>query len=202
MNLYMHAAIIGGLLMVLGGCVSLGPQEAQRHYVLEVPSARDKATATPRPTTLLIAPVTVSGFYDTQDMVYSSAPGMRAYYQLHAWTERPGRRLSELLAARLERAGSFSTVSTVVGGVKGQVVLGTHLAEFYHDAATAPGSVRVTLTAELTDPVRRVSLARRTFERSAPAPSYDAPGAVQAFNVAVTLLLDDIAAWVEISAPR
>lgn len=202
MNLYMHAAIIGGLLMVLGGCVSLGPQEAQRHYVLEVPPARDKATATPRTTTLLIAPVTVSGFYDTQDMVYSRAPGMRAYYQLHAWTERPGRRLSELLVTRLERAGSFSTVSTVVGGVKGQVVLGTHLAEFYHDAAAAPGSVRVVVTAELTDPVRRVSLARRTFERSAPAPSYDAPGAVQAFNVAVTLLLDDIAAWVEISAPR
>jgi ABC-type uncharacterized transport system auxiliary subunit len=198
----MLAVIAGSLMMVLGGCAFLGPQEVQRHYVLEVPSARDKAAATPRTTTLLIAPTTVSGFYETQDIVYSRAPGMRAYYQLHAWTERPGRRLSELLVTRLERAGSFSTVSTVVSGVKGQVVLGTHLAEFYHDAAAAPGSVRVTVTAELTDPVRRISLARRTFERSAPVATYDAPGAVQAFNVAVTLLLDDIAAWVEISAPR
>lgn len=196
------AVIVGSLVMVLGGCVSFGPQEAQHHYVLEVPPARDKAAATPRTTTLLIAPTTVSGFYETQDIVYSRAPGMRAYYQLHAWTERPGRRLSELLVTRLERAGSFSTVSTVVSGVKGQVVLGTHLAEFYHDAAIAPGSVRVTVTAELTDPVRRISLARRTFERSAPVTTYDAPGAVQAFNIAVTLLLDDIAAWVEVSAPR
>jgi ABC-type uncharacterized transport system auxiliary subunit len=169
------AALIGCLIVVLGGCASFGPQEAQRHYVLEVPPAREKTVAT---------------------------PGMRAYYQLHAWTERPGRRLSELLVMRLERAGSFSTVSTVVSGVKGQVILGTHLSEFYHDAAVAPGHVKVTLTAELTDPVRRVLLARRSFEQSVPATSYDAAGAVQAFNVAVTRLLDDIATWVEASAPR
>jgi cholesterol transport system auxiliary component len=196
-------AVIAGVLMAaLCGCASFGPQEAQRYYVLEAPPAAAKAASTPRAATLLVAPTTVSGFYETQDIVYSRAPGMRAYYQLHTWTERPGRRLSELLVMRLERAGSFSTVATVVGGVKGQVVLGTHLAEFYHDATTAPGSVKVTVTAELTDPVRRVLLARRTFEQSAPVTTYDAPGAVQAFNIAVTALLDDIAAWVEVSAPR
>lgn len=196
------AAITASLLLLLSGCASFGPQEAQRHYVIEVPPAQAKTTATPRTTTLLVAPATVSGFYETQDIVYSRAPGMRAYYQFHSWTERPGRRLSELLVMRLERAGSFSTVATVVSGVKGQLVLGTHLAEFYHDAATAPGSVKVTITAELTDPVRRVLLARRSFERSAPAATYDAPGAVQAFNVAVTALLDEIATWVEVAAPR
>ena len=195
-------AAITGSLLLLGGCASFGPQEAQRHYVIEVPPAQAKTTATPRTTTLLVAPATVSGFYETQDIVYSRAPGMRAYYQFHSWTERPGRRLSELLVMRLERAGSFSTVATVVSGVKGQLVLGTHLAEFYHDAATAPGSVKVTITAELTDPVRRVLLARRSFERLAPAATYDAPGAVQAFNMAVTALLDEIAAWVEVAAPR
>ena len=198
----MRAVIAGVLMAALGSCASLGPQEAQRYYVLEAPSAAAKAVVTPRAVTLLVAPTTVSGFYETQDIVYSRAPGMRAYYQLYAWTERPGRRLSELLVMRLERAGSFGTVATMVGGVKGQVVLGTHLAEFYHDAATAPGNVKVVITAELMDPVRRVLLARRTFEQSAPVPTYDAPGAVQAFNVAVTVLLDDIAAWVEVSAPR
>lgn len=197
-----RAVIAGVLMAALGGCASFGPQEAQRYYVLEAPPAGAKAAVTPRAATLLVAPTTVSGFYETQDIVYSRAPGMRAYYQLHTWAERPGRRLSELLVMRLERAGSFSTVATVLGGVRGQVILGTHLAEFYHDAATAPGSVKVVVTAELTDPVRRILLARRTFERSVPAPSYDAPGAVQAFNIAVTALLDDIAAWVEVSAPR
>lgn len=202
MKPFVPAVLVSGLLLAVGGCASLGPQEAQRYYVLEAPNVMQKAAATPRAATLLVAPATVSGFYETQDIVYSRAPGMRAYYQLHTWTERPGRRLSELLVMRLERAGSFSTVATVVSGVKGQLVLGTHLAEFYHDAAAAPGSVRITVTAELTDPVRRVLLARRSFERSAPAATYDAPGAVQAFNVAVTALLDEIAAWVEVAAPR
>jgi cholesterol transport system auxiliary component len=198
----MRAVIAGILMAALGSCASFGPQEAQHYYVFEAPPAAAKAVVTPRAVTLLVAPTTVSGFYETQDIVYSRAPGMRAYYQLHAWTERPGRRLSELLVMRLERAGSFGTVATMVGGVKGQMVLGTHLAEFYHDAATAPGNVKVVVTAELMDPVRRVLLARRTFEQSAPVPTYDAPGAVQAFNVAVTALLDDLAAWVEVSAPR
>lgn len=190
------------VMSLLGGCASFGPQEAQRYYVLEAPPAAAKAAMTPRAATLLVAPTTVSGFYENQDIVYSRAPGMRAYYQLHTWAERPGRRLSELLVMRLERTGSFSTVATVLGGVKGQVILGTHLAEFYHDAATVPGSVKVVVIAELTDPARRILLARRTFERSVPVSSYDAPGAVLAFNVAVTGLLDDIAAWMEVSAPR
>ncbi len=202
MKPFTRAVLASVVMTVLGGCASFGPQEVQRYYVLEAPPAGAKAAVLPRAATLLVAPTTVSGFYETQDIVYSRAPGMRAYYQLHTWAERPGRRLSELLVMRLERAGSFSTVATVLGGIKGQVILGTHLAEFYHDAATVPGNVKVVVTAELTDPVRRILLARRTFERSAPVPSYDAPGAVQAFNVAVTALLDDIADWVEVSAPR
>jgi ABC-type uncharacterized transport system auxiliary subunit len=81
-------------------------------------------------------------------------------------------------------------------------VLNTHLTEFYHDAAVAPGSARVVLTAELVDPVRRVLLARRTFDRSAPAATYDAPGAVPAFNQALTAILDDVSAWVDATVPR
>jgi ABC-type uncharacterized transport system auxiliary subunit len=60
----------------------------------------------------------------------------------------------------------------------------------------------VALTAELVDPVRRVLLARRTFDRSAPAATYDAPGAVPAFNQAVAALLDDVSAWVDATVPR
>jgi cholesterol transport system auxiliary component len=203
----MLAALAGVMMAVLGGCASFGPQEARRYYVLDAhaPDAspgKERAPVAPRGATLLVAPVTVSGFYETAEIAYSRAPGMRAYYQLNAWTERPGRRLTDLLVMRLARAGSFGTVATAVSGVKGDVIISAHLAEFYHDAAVAPGSVRVAVTVELTDPVRRTLLARRMFVQSAPAPTYDAPGAVQAFNVAVTALLDDIAAWVEMSVPR
>jgi cholesterol transport system auxiliary component len=86
--------------------------------------------------------------------------------------------------------------------VRGELLLSTHLADLYHDAASQPGVVRITLTAELTDPLKRVIVARKTFNASAPAASFDAPGAVQGFNQALATLLDEVSAWVDAEAPR
>ena len=187
---------------MLAGCVSFGPQEPQRYYVLEVPSLKADTAATSRNATMLVTPTTVSGFYETQEIVYSRTPGTRAYYQRHAWTERPGPRVTELLLMRLDHAASFRDVAMAVSGVRGELVLDTYLTDFYHDATQAPGYVRVTLIAELTDPIGRKLLARRTFTHTAPAATYDAPGAVAAFGSAVAMVLDEVAAWVEVAAPR
>ena len=187
---------------LVAGCLSSGERTFQRYYVLEAPGIQTATARTPRASTLLITPTTTSSFYETQDIVYSRAPGTRAYYQFHSWTERPGRTIGELLIARLERGGSFKAIARATNGVQGELVLNTHLFEFYHDASADPGSVQVTLTAELVDPVRRVLVARRAFAGSAPVVTYDAPGAVQAFNNAVGAILDDISAWVDSAAPR
>lgn len=196
-----RVAVVGVLAAGLCGCLSLGSQEPQRYYVLEA-AAEAAPSRTSRAATLLVAPTTASSFYEMQDIAYSRAPGARAYYLYHSWADRPGRRMTELLVARLERDGSFKSVAAVVAGVQGHFILNTHLTELYHDAATAPGNVRVALTAELIDPARRMLLARHAFERSAPAETYDAPGAVRAFSRAVGAILDDVAAWVDKNAPR
>ena len=190
------------LACVLTACISSGPRDVQRYYVLEDARTSNTKAETQRKATLLLAPTTVSGFYDTQGIAYSRSSGMRAYYQYHSWTEPPGRRIDELLAARLERSGAFRTVASVTSAVRGELVLSTYLAELYHDAAVVPGSGRVSLTAELTDPARRMLVARRSFAASASAASYDAPGAVQALNQALGTLLDELAAWVDETAPR
>ena len=195
-------AAAGAMAAALAGCMSFGQQAPQRYYVLDAPGESTAARSAPRPSTLLVAPATASSFYEAQDIVYSRAPGVRAYYQYQSWTERPSRRITELVVTRLERAGQFKTVAPVLSGVRGDLVLSLHLAELYHDAAEAPGRVRVVLAAELLDPARRTLLARRTFEQSAPAATYDAPGAVRAFNHALAAMLDDIAAWLDGAAPR
>jgi len=198
-----RVAAAGAMAAALAGCMSFGQQAPQRYYVLDAPAGGSTAAGSaPRSSTLLVAPATASSFYETQDIAYSRAPGVRAHYQYHSWTERPSRRITELVVARLERAGQFKAVVPALSGVRGDVVLNLHLAELYHDAADAPGSARVELAAELIDPARRTLLARRTFERAAPAKSYDAPGAVRAFDQAVATLLDDIAAWVDAVVPR
>ena len=193
---------LAALACALAGCVSSGPREAQRFYLLEDSAASGAKAEAARSATLLLAPAAVSSFYDTQSIAYSRAPGMRAYYVYHSWTEPPGPRIGELLAARLERSGAFRTVASVTSTVRGELVLSIYLAELYHDAAAAPGSARISLTAELTDPVRRALVARRSFSASAPAASYDAPGAVRAFNQALGALLDEVSAWVDGAAPR
>jgi cholesterol transport system auxiliary component len=190
------------LACVLTACISSGPRDVQRYYVLEDAKPSSAKTETERKATLLLAPTTVSGFYDTQGIAYSRAPGMRSYYQYHSWTEPPGRRLDALLASRLERSGAFRTVASVTSAVRGELVLNTYLTELYHDATVDPGSGRVALTAELTDPARRTLVARRSFAASASAASYDAPGAVQALNQALGAVLDELVPWVDETAPR
>lgn len=179
MNRFFAAA----LLVFVAGCLpGGGTREAHRYYVLEAP----EPTTTPTGVAFVVPPTTTASFYDTQDLVYSRSPGTRAYYQFNGWTERPGRAIHQALQARLQPSGAS----------KRSLVLRTHLEEMYHDAAQPPGTARIVLSAELIDPTRNVTIARRTFSESAPAPAYDAQGAVQGFRQALGTLLDEVVVWV------
>jgi len=182
--------VLGFLLAVsLAACSVPGPREPDRYFVLDAGMA---AGAAPRSgASVAVAPTTAASFYDTQDIAFSRAPGTRAYYQFNRWTERPQQSIHAQLAARMGGAGA-----------KGALRLDTHLEEIYHDAAQEPGTARITVAAELVDPATGAVLARRTFTRSAPAASYDAPGAVRGFNQALAALIGDIEGWIEVEAPR
>ena len=182
---------------LLGGCFSPGgTREAQRYFVLEAIPATTPQTASTRGAAILVAATGAASFYDTQGIVFSRSPGTRAYYQHSSWTERPSRRIHDLLTSRLRQSGAFRMVAAEGSGLRGNLVLATYLEELYHDAAQPPGTVQIVLRAELADPAQRALVARRSFTRSAPVASYDAPGAVQAFNHALGGLLDDVVAWV------
>ena len=183
------------LATALAGCAGLRPNVAHRYYVLEAAAAPANEAAARRPGVLLVAPPTVAAFYDTQDLAYSRAPGLRDYYQYSSWTEPPGQRLAMLLTLRFDRSASFETVAVAGSGVKGDLLLATHLAEIYHDAAAAPGEARVTLIAELIDPRRRVLVARQTFSAAVPVRSDDAAGAAEGCARALGRVLDDVVVW-------
>ena len=193
----MNRFFAASLLVVAAGCLpSGGTREAQRFYILDAPEPKPSAAVVPRPTTLAVPPTGTASFYDTQDIVFSRSPGTRAYYQFNSWTERPGRAIHELLLARLEHAGAFKAVVGTDRPVANSLVLRTELEAIYHDAVTPPGEARIVLVAELIDPSGNVSLARRSFSQSAPAPTYDAQGAVQGFRQALGALLDQVVGWV------
>jgi cholesterol transport system auxiliary component len=196
----MHKILSACMLAAAMTACGTGVRAPAHYHVLDpgpvpVPAAHARDATMKAAITLLVAPTTADGFYDAQAIVYSTSSGMRAYYQLNNWTEPPGRRLGALLAARLRDSAMFGTVATATGGVRGTLVLDTHLDEIYHDASTRPGSARISLTAILSDPSRRTVAGERHFSASAPAPTPDADGAVHAFDAALGPLLDEVVAW-------
>lgn len=199
----------------LGGCVNFGDKADSIplvYYVLDdagsaVPAspagtASLKGAGLPDPgagagspaPTLLVLDTTTGGFYDTDQLIFSRTAGTRGQYQFARWTERPGKRFADLMRARLDRQGGWQ-VSAAGGHVRGDVLLDTELVEFYHDAASEPGQVRLVLRAELVDLKQRRLLGRRVFEQRVPLTRYDASGAAQASNLAVSRTLDDLNAW-------
>lgn len=186
---------LGALLLT--GCVNLGDFKdtpAITYYVLEDSGHAERA-ARADPRTLLVLEPQTATFYDTTNLAFSRAPGTRGQYQFAHWTQRPGMRFGELLRARLDAWGGFASVAGAGSQVRGELLLDTRLVEFYHDAATPPGRVRVVLDAELVDLQTRRLVARKRFAREVAAQSHDAQGAAAAFDSAVALTLDDLTGW-------
>jgi cholesterol transport system auxiliary component len=165
------------------------------YYVLNDPvSSTDPAPLRGGAPTLLVLDTTTGSFYDTDQLVFSRSAGTRGQYQFARWTERPGKRFADLMRTRLDRQGIWN-VSAAGGYVRGDMLLDTELVEFYHDAASEPGQMRLVLRAELVDLKQRALLGRRVFEQQVPLTTYDAAGAAQAANLAVSRALDALSAW-------
>jgi cholesterol transport system auxiliary component len=195
--------LLCGLGTGLAGCLSFQDVPPREYYVLDdLAKAGASRPASSAGRVLLVNPASASPFYDTQNLVFSRSPGQRAYYQFAGWTERPGRRLSELLMRRLDARGNFRAVAATTAGVKGDFVLNTRLEEFYHDTGANPGGVRIEVAAELIDNAGRTLVGRRRFAQSVPAAGENAQAAAAAFNRATAALLDEMSIWVESAATQ
>ena len=214
------ALILAALSLMLTGCLSIGDKAnapAMVYYVLEDAAPKEPASAKPEARvgssalkdsdplraearvesyapTLLVLDTTTGSYYDTDQIVFSRSAGTRGQYQFARWTERPGKRFADLMRARLDHLGTYQ-ITAAGGYVRGDLLLDTELVEFYHDASSKPGQVRLVLRAELVDLKRRALLGRRAFEQQVPLASYDAAGTAQASNLAVSRALDDLVAW-------
>ena len=188
------------LLAALGGCVNVGgPSNTPVvvYYVLNdvAPPAAVVPLVPPASLPVLrVLDTTAGSFYDSDQLIYSRSADTRGQYQFARWTERPGKRLADLMRTRIERQGVWQ-VSATGGFTRGDVLLDTELVEFYHDAASRPGQLRLVLRAELVNLKQRALMGRRVFEQQVPLTSYDAAGAAQASSQAVSRVLDDLTVW-------
>jgi cholesterol transport system auxiliary component len=202
----MHAAarVIAQALAVLSlsACISTGTVAPRQYFLLEDVIAKAPPPGAPIDRALLVNGIASDAFYENRSLVYSRAPGQRAYYQFASWTDQPARRIALLTERRLEARDRFRSVAPIDSGARGDLLLTVTVDELLHDAATSPGTGRVVLTAELLQRSGRRILARERFVSAAPAPSADAEGAVAAMNTAVSTAIDAVVAWVEDAAAR
>lgn len=194
----MKLPVLAAIALAIGGCVNLDDKAdsaSVTYYVLDDASpAASRQPPAPGAPTLLVLDTSASGFYDGDPLIFSRVPGTRGQYQFARWTERPGKRFADLLRARLDAQGAWR-VAGAGGYVRGDRLLDTELVEFYHDASSSPGTLRLVLRAELIDLNSRALISRRTFEENVPLARYDAEGAARAANQATANTLDALTAW-------
>lgn len=193
----MKYILIIATLMFLNACGISGPRQATTWYVLEdlgTPVA-SPGTKPAWPDTLLLRETDAPTFYQVNAMAYSRSAATRGHYQYARLTELPAPRIAQLIRLRLEQSALFPAVAPLGSGVAGGYQLNTRLLDFYHDAAQAPGEVKLVLEAELVRRGDAHLLARTRIETRTPAPSQDARGAAQGANVALTQALDRLTEW-------
>jgi cholesterol transport system auxiliary component len=187
----------------LAGCLGGASTPSRTYYVLQ-----DRAPAEmmkPRATSgrsLIVAGSSADVFYDAESLVFSRHPGQRAYYQFASWTDRPSHMVGRLAERRLDAGGQFASVARLSTGLRADLLLNIVVVEFYHDVAVNPAVVRVELIGELIDWRSRSLLAQRTFVLSVPVKKDDAEGAVDAFDRAITDVLNTLVPWVETEAAK
>ncbi len=184
------------IALALSACINLGVDKnapAVTPFVLE-DLGRTAPAHTPRQLTLVVLDAQAPAFYDTDSLAYSDRTGTRSYYQYARWTERPGKRFTELLNLRLERENLYAAV-VGDGQVRGDWLLETELLEFYHDATHPPGKAKILLRADVVDLDTHKLVGHKLFSASADLVSFDAAGAHEGFTQSTTHLLDDLMDW-------
>ena len=192
-----RAGVVLFTTLVLSGCINLGLGNKEApvvtNYVLEDPGAT-AVEHKPKPLVLVVLDTQTTSFYDTDGIAYSDGDGTRSYYQQARWTERPGKRMTDLMRLRLDKDNLFKAV-VGDGQVKGDWLLETELLEFYHDAAHPPGKARITLRADVVDLATHSLVGHKLFSVSEDLVRFDAAGAHEAFDQATTRLLNELVNW-------
>jgi len=98
------------LLLLLTGCFGTSAPESV-YYVLEAPPAT-ASTASPRSGTLLVRRFATAPGYDRSELVYRTQALQLRLHPYDLWAARPGRMVSDAIAAHLAGTRLFASVVT------------------------------------------------------------------------------------------
>jgi cholesterol transport system auxiliary component len=144
---------------------------------------------------IVVSDVTGPALLDTQRMyyrlMYADAQQSRPY-AYNQWAANPMQLLTQRMKARMAQAGVKVLNTTDASG--GLPLLRLEVDDFSHNFdSQTQSSASITLRASLFRSHKLID--QRTFTRSAPAPSADAPGGARALAASSDAIAADLLAW-------
>jgi len=193
------------LVLLLAGCVTVdigGEGVVQTQYVLVDAGPMPTRRATPVAESLLVQTDVGDPIADSLSIAYARRTGERALYQLATWSDRPARRIPQLLQRRIEASGSFAAVAALGQPLNSDWLLALAVDDIHHDVATEPGRARLALRASLFDRRKRTLIAQRTFVADVAASEAKSAAAAAAMSKAVAQAFDVLLPWLEEATER
>jgi cholesterol transport system auxiliary component len=187
--------------MLLAGCSALRPTPSPTpptYYSLDAsrvaPPTAPAARAATAPT-LVVNETQAAAGYDSQRILYVRQPHKLEYFAHSEWVDPPARMISSLVVGALEQSGVFRAVVSAPGSATGELRLESEVLLLQQEFAGSPSQVRFALRAYLAEDGTRRVVATRDFEALVAAPSDDPYGGVQAANMAVQKVLEQLTAF-------
>lgn len=189
-------ALASTVLLLLGGCLSLGGSNAITVYSPQLKTeAKSDWPAVTWP--LLVGKPLASAVLDSDGIAVRPQPGLLQVYHGVNWADPAPEMLQTVLVQAFEDSGKIGAVGRESSGMRGDYVLLLDMRQFeavYADPEQAP-SVVVELQAKLlSNPDGRV-LSAKTFRAEVPAADAAIPAVVDAFDAAMTHSVSDIVGW-------
>ncbi|MGX9221651.1 ABC-type transport auxiliary lipoprotein family protein [Massilia varians] len=182
--------------LLLAGCASNKIQESMTYdFGPAAPLQAAPASAPANIAALVVMDFTGPSALENERMFYrlAYADALQARTYAHArWANEPLQMLTQRVKARLAQSGM--KVLSATDASTGVPLLRVEVDDFVHAfSGVSQSEGQITLRASLFNDHRLLD--QRTFTRTTPAPSADAPGGARALAASTDAVASDILAW-------
>lgn len=192
----MKNLIIATAVVLLAGCAGIANRDAPGRTQYDFGPLPARPAASVALPALVLPNVVGPAALDNQRMQYRLlyADPLQARHYAHShWASTPLQLITQRLRSRIAQGGA--RVLAAPDAASGSYLLRVEAEEFLHQFDSASSSAGVLrLRASLLDGSRLLD--QRTFARTMPARSQDAPGGAHALAAAMDAVGDEMVAWI------
>lgn len=190
-----HVSFYILILLLLSGCSTSSP--SVNEYTLFTPQAPTSQKTPLFSKTLTVASAKAIPSLCGKNLIYLRENGETGSYLYSRWSDAPATLMQRSLMQSLNENALFVSLSPASSLAQSDWVLESDLDAFYHRFSKGSSEGYIDITYRLIDAHSKVSIASKRFVITAPAPSMDALGGVEALKHAQSELNHQSIEWLK-----